>query len=232
MEGEQRALYEGLRVAQLAEIQAAIAERGLNKSGTVVLTALLKLRQVCCDPRLTKLSSATRIEQSVKLDAFMDITREAVSEGRRLLVFSGFAEMIKLISKRLAQEGFDHLTLTGETENRDEVVKGFQEGSAPLFLLTLKAGGVGLNLTGADTVIHYDPWWNPAAENQATDRAHRIGQDKPVMVYRLLCVGTVEERIEDLKKRKASMAEAILSGAMAGDLPKTQAGIEELLALI
>lgn len=225
---EQRALYEAMRVAVQAEVQAAIRERGLANSGIVVLAALLKLRQVCCHPRLTDLPTAKTIDASAKLDALLDLLQTAVAEGRRVLVFSFFRSMIDLIEDALTKLDLPFLTLTGETTNRTAVVDAFQRGEAPLFLLTLKAGGVGLNLTAADMVVHFDPWWNPAAENQATDRAHRIGQTKPVMVYRLIAEDTVEERILALGQRKANLAEAILSGAEAGRVSWTLEDISVL----
>ena len=129
-----------------------------------------------------------------------------------MLLFSQFTSMLALIARELDRLRIPYLLLTGDTRDRATPVRRFQAGEVQLFLLSLKAGGVGLNLTAADTVIHYDPWWNPAAEAQAVDRAHRIGQDKPVFVYRLVAAGTVEERIEALKQRKAALAEAVLDG--------------------
>jgi SNF2 family DNA or RNA helicase len=153
-----------------------------------------------------------------------------VDEGRRILVFSQFAEMLALISQRLVEDGIGHATLTGRTRDRQAVVEQFQDGSVPVFLISLKAGGVGLNLTAADTVIHFDPWWNPAAEAQATDRAHRIGQDKPVFVYKLVAAGSIEERILALQQRKAQLAEAVLGRDEERAQKFTQEDIEALLA--
>ena len=208
----QRTLYEALRAAQHAAVQAAIAERGINSCGIVVLDALLKLRQVCCDPVLAPMASAKKIKVSAKLDALMERLEEAVEGGHRVLVYSSFTTMLDKIAARVTEAGMGYQMLTGKTTNRGQVVDAFQNGSDPLFLLSLKAGGVGLNLTAADTVIIYDPWWNPAAEDQATDRAHRIGQDKTVNVYRLIAKDTIEERIEVLKASKAALASAILDG--------------------
>ena len=208
----QRALYETLRATQHAAVLAAIAERGLNNCGIAVLEALLKLRQVCCDPALAPMASAKKVKASAKMDALMELVQEAMDGGHRILVFSSFTTMLDRIGTRLQELGIAYVMLTGQTTNRGAVVDAFQSGKVPVFLLSLKAGGVGLNLTAADTVIHYDPWWNPAAEDQATDRAHRIGQDKAVNVYRLIAKDTVEERIELLKARKAALADAILSG--------------------
>jgi SNF2 family DNA or RNA helicase len=210
--GRQRELYDGLRLALADELREIIAERGMAHSGIVVLDALLKLRQVCCDPRLVKLEAARGVRESAKLELLMEMLPALLDEGRRILLFSQFTSMLKLLAAELDRRHIHYVTLTGETRDRGDPVQRFQSGKVPLFLLSLKAGGVGLNLTAADTVIHYDPWWNPAAEDQASDRAHRIGQDKPVFVFRLITVGTVEERIEEMKTRKAELAAAVLEG--------------------
>jgi SNF2 family DNA or RNA helicase len=214
LEDQQRNLYEALRLAQHERVQQAVKERGLAQSGIIVLDALLKLRQACCDPRLVKLPSARKIKQSAKLDALLELLDGLLAEGRRVLLFSQFTEMLALIESALQKRKIVHQSLTGQTPARERsaLVKRFQEGNVPVFLISLKAGGVGLNLTAADTVIHYDPWWNPAVEAQATDRAHRIGQDKSVFVYRLICTGTVEEKIQSLQARKADLAQAVLDG--------------------
>ncbi|MCW8807251.1 MAG: helicase-related protein, partial [Rhodanobacter sp.] len=217
LEGDQRALYETLRLAQHERVRQAVQERGLAQSGIIVLDALLKLRQACCDPRLVKLASARKITASAKLDALLDLLDGLLDEGRRVLLFSQFTEMLALIETALQKRKVTYQILTGQTPARERgaLVKRFQGGGVPVFLISLKAGGVGLNLTAADTVIHYDPWWNPAAEAQATDRAHRIGQDKPVFVYRLICSGTVEEKIQAMQGRKAELARAVLEGGGA-----------------
>ena len=231
LEGRQRELYERLRLTLADELRQVIAARGLEQSGIAVLDALLKLRQTCCDPRLVKLESARGIAESAKMDLLMDMLPALVSEGRRALVFSQFTEMLGLIARELERRRLPFVILTGDTRDRAEPVRRFQAGEVPLFLLSLKAGGVGLNLTAADTVIHYDPWWNPAAEAQASDRAHRIGQDKPVFVYRLVAAGTVEERIEAMKERKAELARAVLDGGGTRDrLAFDQSDLEALLA--
>ena len=212
--GAQRDLYETVRLAMNDKVRAAVASRGLSGSHIVVLDALLKLRQICCDPRLLKLEAAEKAAgESAKLSLLMDILPEMLEEGRRVLLFSQFTSMLELIEAELHERGIHYLKLTGETQNRTALVERFQRGDAPLFLISLKAGGVGLNLTAADTVIHYDPWWNPAVENQATDRAHRIGQDKPVFVYKLIIEGSVEEKIMAMQARKAELAAGILDGA-------------------
>lgn len=231
LEGGQRELYENLRLSLAEALRETIAEQGFEHSGIMVLDALLKLRQVCCDPRLVKLDAARQVTESAKFELLMDMLPALVAEGRRMLVFSQFTEMLQLIAKELDHRGLPYVMLTGDTRDRAEPVRRFQEGEVPVFLLSLKAGGVGLNLTAADTVIHYDPWWNPAAEAQASDRAHRIGQDKPVFVYRLITSGTVEERIEAMKARKAELADAVLEGGGSRDtLRFDQADLDALLA--
>ncbi|MEO6076033.1 MAG: DEAD/DEAH box helicase [Dokdonella sp.] len=228
----QRELYETLRLAQHERVRDAIRERGLGQSGIIVLDALLKLRQVCCDPRLVKLESARRTRSSAKLDALLEMLARLVDEGRRVLVFSQFTEMLDLIAPAIANIGISYLMLTGQTPatERGDRVRQFQDGAAPVFLVSLKAGGTGLNLTAADTVIHYDPWWNPAVETQATDRAHRIGQDKPVFVYKLICTGTVEEKIQALQSRKSNLSNAILDAGATQKLSLDEADLAELFA--
>jgi superfamily II DNA or RNA helicase len=211
LEGSQRDLYETVRAAMDAKVRDEIAQRGFARSQIVILDALLKLRQVCCDPRLVKANAARKVKERAKLDLLMAMLPELVDEGRRILVFSQFTSMLGLIEDELKGAGIGYALLTGDTTNREEPIRQFQEGNTPVFLISLKAGGVGLNLTAADTVIHYDPWWNPAVENQATDRAHRLGQDKPVFVYKLIVSGSIEEKILALQERKAELAAGILS---------------------
>ena len=210
-EGAQRDLYETVRAAMNEKIRGEIASKGFARSQIVILDALLKLRQVCCDPRLLKSPAASRVTERAKLDMLMDMLPELIDEGRRILVFSQFTQMLSLIAAELDEAQIGWVSLTGDTRDRRIPVEDFQQGRAPVFLISLKAGGVGLNLTAADTVIHYDPWWNPAAENQATDRAHRIGQDKPVFVFKLICAGSIEERILALQDKKAALAAGVLS---------------------
>jgi hypothetical protein len=232
LEGGQRELYEALRLAQHERVQEAIAARGLAQSGIVVLDALLKLRQACCDPRLVKLEAARKVTESAKLEAALELLDGLLAEGRRVLLFSQFTSMLDLIGEALEARKFAYLRLTGDTPGGDraDLVRRFQDGEVPLFMISLKAGGVGLNLTAADTVIHYDPWWNPAVEAQATDRAHRIGQDKPVFVYRLICRGTVEEKIQGLQGRKSDLARAVLEGGSTQKLAFSEEDLGELFA--
>ena len=209
LQNDQRTLYESIRITMEAKVRDLLREKGMARSRIEFLDALLKLRQACCDPRLVKLEHAKDIKSSAKLDFLMNIVPEMVEEGRRILIFSQFAQMLGLIEEALDETGIGFVKLTGQTRNRGDVIEKFQTGEVPVFLISLKAGGVGLNLTAADTVIHYDPWWNPAVENQATDRAYRIGQDKPVFVYKLICEETVEERVLALQARKQQLADSV-----------------------
>ncbi len=211
LEGAQRDLYETVRATMQKKVRDAVTTQGLARSHIIVLEALLKLRQVCCDPRLVKLKKAAQVKESAKLDLLLAMLPELIDEGRSILLFSQFTGMLSLIATSLNKATIPYVTLTGDTMDRATPVQRFQQGKVPLFLISLKAGGVGLNLTAADTVIHYDPWWNPAVENQATDRAHRLGQDKPVFVYKLIAAGSIEEKILSLQERKALLANSILS---------------------
>jgi len=209
---KQADLYESVRASMDARVREAIAAQGLAKSHIIVLDALLKLRQICCHPVLLKSEAAKKVQESAKFDYLVtELLPTLLEEGRRILLFSQFTSMLSLIEAHLAKEDIPFLKLTGQTKERGKLVETFQAGEVPVFLISLKAGGTGLNLTAADTVIHYDPWWNPAAENQATDRAHRIGQTKPVFVHKLVCRGTIEDRILELQKHKAALVEALLS---------------------
>jgi superfamily II DNA or RNA helicase len=229
MQASQRAVYEAIRLAMHTRVQQAIAEQGLAKSGIVILDALLKMRQACCDPRLLKIATVTKHKAgSAKLDRLLELVTTLLEEGRAILLFSQFTSMLALIQESLGKLGIGYCLLTGETRDRASQIDAFQAGKKKLFLISLKAGGVGLNLTAADTVIHYDPWWNPAVENQATDRAHRIGQTKSVFVHRLITENTIEEKMEVLKARKSALAEGILTGAAANALKMTEADIDML----
>ena len=217
LEGPQRDLYESLRVVFDKKLREALQNQGIGRSQIMILDALLKLRQACCDPRLVKLDSARKVAAtgaagSAKLTELMTLLDELVDEGRRILLFSQFTSMLGLIEAELVKRKLGFTKLTGQTRDRDTPVRAFQNGEVPIFMISLKAGGTGLNLTAADTVIHYDPWWNPAVEAQATARAHRIGQDKPVFVYKLLGRGTVEEKILALQDRKRGLADQLLTG--------------------
>jgi SNF2 family DNA or RNA helicase len=228
----QRDVYETVRVAMDKKVRDEIARSGVARSQIIILDALLKLRQVCCDLRLVKMFLTAKALRagSGKLIGLMEMLEELLSEGRKILLFSQFTSMLALIEEELLQRGVGYALLTGETTDRRTPVKDFQSGKVPLFLISLKAGGTGLNLTAADTVIHFDPWWNPAVENQATDRAYRIGQDKPVFVYKMIAKGTVEEKIQALQQEKAALAGAVLEGGTTGGWKLEQSDIEALFA--
>ncbi len=217
----QRAAYDGL----LREIQSGLASGKNANEGAVrmqMLVGLLRLRQVCCDLRLLDRAKAG----SAKLELLDELLEEAIDGGHRVLVFSQFVSMLALIRERLEAQKIPYAYLDGSTKNRQAEVDRFQTDSKlPLFLMSLKAGGVGLNLSAADTVIHFDPWWNHAVEAQATDRAHRIGQTRVVTAYKLIARGTVEEKIVQLQARKRSASEAtigseepLMSGLSSDDL--------------
>jgi SNF2 family DNA or RNA helicase len=208
--GERQAtLYESIRLAMECKVREAIAAQGLARSHITILDALLKLRQTCCDPRLLRLKQAAGVKASAKLELLMDLVPEQLEEGRRILLFSQFTRMLALIEEALVERHIGYTKLTGRTRNREAAIDRFRHGEVDLFLISLKAGGVGLNLTEADTVILYDPWWNPAVEAQAADRTHRIGQDKPVFVYKLLTEATVEEKILALQEKKRALVAGI-----------------------
>ena len=226
--GPQRDLYETVRASVHERVRTEIAARGIAQSHIVVLDALLKLRQICCDPRLLKIDAARHVKESAKLQLLIEMLQEMLPEGRRVLLFSQFTSMLDLIEPELGKLGIAHVKLTGQTRDRERPVKAFQSGKVPLFLISLKAGGTGLNLTAADTVIHYDPWWNPAVENQASGRAHRIGQDKPVFVYKLIVSGSVEEKIAALQASKAALARGVLENDAGASLPLTSDDIQAL----
>jgi SNF2 family DNA or RNA helicase len=228
--GVQRELYESIRVAAHADVRRQIKTRGLAGSTIAILDALLKLRQVCCDPRLVSCDAAREVTGSAKLEVFLEMVGQQLADGRRILVFSQFARMLGLISEGLLARGVGHVTLTGNTPDRQKPIDAFQQGRADVFLISLKAGGAGLNLVGADTVIHYDPWWNPAAQAQATDRAHRIGQTKPVFVHDLIIAGSVEERMLGLQRHKRDLADAILEPESRRGGTLSERDIDDLLA--
>lgn len=227
LESAQRDLYETIRVSMNTKIRDAIDQKGMGRSHIIILDALLKLRQICCHPQLLKMPSAKKITHSAKLNQLMEMVPEMVEEGRKILLFSQFTSMLAIIEEELVKRKIGFVKLTGQTKDRAKPVDEFQEGTVPVFLISLKAGGSGLNLTAADTVIHYDPWWNPAAENQATDRAYRIGQDKPVFVYKMITEGTVEEKILEMQAKKQALADALFSE----DSQNTKITAEDLKSL-
>nr|WP_259394915.1 DEAD/DEAH box helicase [Shewanella sp. SR44-3] len=229
LEKDQRNLYESIRLVMEKKLRELFAKKGVSSSHIEFLDALLKLRQACCDPRLVKLEQAQNVKSNAKLTWLTENLTEMVEEGRKILIFSQFTGMLSLIEEELQRLGIDYSLLTGKTRARQAQIDDFQEGRKPVFLISLKAGGTGLNLTTADTVIHFDPWWNPAAERQATDRAHRIGQLNPVFVYKLIAQGTVEEKIHEMQQHKQGLADSILSDKEQGPW---QGSAEDLLALL
>jgi len=230
----QRDLYETVRLAMDGKVREEIAHKGIARSQIAILEALLKLRQVCCDARLLKSEALPdkpiKAEHSGKLSLLLDMLAELFDEGRRVLLFSQFTSMLRLIEMELQRRKIPYALLTGATKDRRTPVHEFQAGKLPIFLISLKAGGAGLNLTAADTVIHYDPWWNPAAEAQASDRAYRIGQDKPVFVYKLIARGTVEEKIQRLQQAKAALASGVLLDGAPSEWRLSESDIAGLFA--
>ena len=236
MSPEEAALYETLRVRAVEELEAARAEgAGLGEGArrVQVLAHLTRLRLACCHPRLVLNDPQALLAESVqssKLQTFADTLDELIENQHKVLVFSQFVKHLKLVEGHLVDAGIDYLYLDGATpaKVRGERIKAFQSGRGDVFLISLKAGGTGLNLTAADYVIHLDPWWNPAVEDQASDRAHRIGQTRPVTIYRLVTEGTIEEQIVELHHRKRDLADRLLEGADA----TARLSADELLALL
>ncbi len=227
MDGEQDRLYKASQDRLAIQVQHEDSKVFKDKK-LQILAELTKLRQLCCDPHL---AFENYTGESAKLDTCMELIGSAIDAGHKILLFSQFTSMLDIISARLKAAKVAHFTLTGSTskQQRAQLVERFQAGEAPVFLISLKAGGVGLNLTAADVVIHYDPWWNLAAQNQATDRAHRIGQTRNVSVYKLICQGTIEERIVAMQERKRDLAESVLGGEGVGAATLTR---EDVLALL
>jgi SNF2 family DNA or RNA helicase len=209
LEGAQRRLYDAELKRARAQLLGIDTNQALSAVRFNVLSSLLRLRQICCHPAL--IDPAHRDLPSAKLDALLEQLEELRDEGHQVLVFSQFVEMLEIIRSRLVAAEIGHLMLTGQTENRGQLVEQFQtDRSKTVFLLSLKAAGFGLNLTAASYAILYDPWWNPAVEAQAIDRTHRIGQTQPVVAYRLLAEGTVEEKIRAMQRDKAALAQAVV----------------------
>ncbi len=209
LEEAQADLYETIRVSMMEQVHKAMSLETKNRNQFLIGNALLKLRQVCCHSALIKLESAQKNNSSAKVAWLKERLPTMVEQGRRILLFSSFTSMLDIIAKELEALSLPYLMLTGKSKHRGKLVEQFQKSTVPIFLISLKAGGVGLNLTAADTVIHYDPWWNPAAEQQANDRAYRIGQDKPVFVYKLITKGTVEEKIQQMQIQKNKLSQGL-----------------------
>ncbi len=208
---EQKDFYLQVLDSTKEELFKSIEQNGLEKSRLSIFSALLRLRQICCHPRLYDKENVKHIMSSGKFEKLKSMLEEIISEGHRVLLFSQFVNMLDIVKGWLEREGIEYEYLTGKTKDRQAAVEHFNNSKIPIFLISLKAGGTGLNLTGADYVIHYDPWWNPAVEDQATDRAYRIGQTKKVFVYRLITKNTVEEKIQKLKTIKRNLVDSVIS---------------------
>ena len=229
MDPAQASLYREVLEDSRRKVTEQIEKVGFNRSRVSILAALMRLRQVCCDPRLLKLPPGTLLPPSAKLDRFGELVDDLVAEGHRALVFSQFTEMLALLETKATEKGYASLYLDGRTKDRMAKVDAFNdEKGPPLFFISLKAGGTGLNLTSADYVIHYDPWWNPAVEDQATDRTHRIGQTRAVFSYKLITKGTVEEKILALQQRKRELAAGVLGTDAEVGKALTEKDVEEL----
>ncbi len=206
---DQKVVYAELLASSQRKVSSMVKKKGFQKSRMEILTTLLRLRQASCHLELLKLPELKAKRPSGKMELFLELIDEAVDAGHRVLVFSQFVSMLTILKRELADRDLGFCYLDGSTKERGEVVKRFNtDRTIPLFLISLKAGGTGLNLTGADMVIHFDPWWNPAVENQATDRAHRIGQKNTVYSVKLIAEGTVEEKVLELQKKKKAVIDA------------------------
>ena len=226
-ESNQQKLYDG-QVVHMKQMIAKQNDAEFNKNKLQILAELTKLRQICCDPSLC---FENYRGTAAKVEACMDLIESALDGGHRMLLFSQFTSMLAILQERLKKAGIPYYLITGETpkQKRLQLVKEFNEGDVPVFLISLKAGGVGLNLTGADVVIHYDPWWNQAAQNQATDRAHRMGQTKKVTVYKMIMKDSIEEKIQKLQETKRDLAEQVIGGETGQISGMTKEDFLELL---
>ncbi len=212
LSADQKAVYKQLLESSRNKLSALVAKQGLQRSRMEVLKTLLRLRQACCHLDLLKLEGLAVEAPSAKMDLFFELLDEAMDGGHRVLVFSQFVTMLTILRKQFDQRQIPYCYLDGGTQDRMQVVHQFNsDRNIPVFLISLKAGGTGLNLTGADMVIHYDPWWNPAVEDQATDRAHRIGQKRTVYSVKLITKGTVEEKVLELQRAKKAVINATLT---------------------
>ncbi|HEY2406785.1 MAG TPA: SNF2-related protein [Polyangiaceae bacterium] len=229
---DQKAIYMQVLREVRAQVMGEVERQGVAKSQLHILAGLTKLRQAACDPRLLGLPREFSHDDSGKLSALRELVEEAESGGHKVLVFSQFVSMLKLVREALDEDKIRYEYLDGSTTDRPERIDRFQtDPTVPVFLISLKAGGSGLNLTAADTVIHFDPWWNPAVEDQASDRAHRIGQKKVVTVYRLVAAGTIEEKILQLKQKKKDLVATVLSEDSGGQKTLTREDLDDLFKL-
>ncbi len=232
MTPEQREFYMEVLDSTKQEIFSSAANGGFEKNKLSIFAALLRLRQICCHPKLFDKDGSRGIDESGKFEKLKSLLEEIIEEDHKVLIFSQFVNMLDIIKDWLIKKGIRFEYLTGQTKDRKEAVERFNSTpSIPIFLISLKAGGTGLNLTGADYVIHYDPWWNPAVEDQATDRAYRIGQTKKVFVYRIITKGTVEEKIQKLKERKRNLVDSVISADRDIGKSLTYDDLKEILSL-
>jgi SNF2 family DNA or RNA helicase len=227
---QQKELYSELVKTTRRTLSDLAGAKDQNKARITMLTALLRLRQACCDLRLLGESEIPDEQASAKIELLRELLSEAIDGGHRVLIFSQFVSMLTLLRAALTADEISYCYLDGATKDREAEVDRFQTGDVPVFLISLKAGGVGLNLTAADTVIHFDPWWNPAVEAQATDRAHRIGQQKVVTAYKLIARDTVEEKILTLQQKKRALIEATIESEQPLMEGLSLAEIEEVLS--
>jgi SNF2 family DNA or RNA helicase len=233
MADDQRGLYLRILAEVRSDVEQALSIHRGGRARAPILAALMRLRQTCCDPQLVLGKKKGAEVSSAKRALFAEIIRECLASNRRVVVFSQFVKMQEIIHEVLREEGIENaLWLHGGSKNRGDIVANFQKEDGPaVIVVSLKAGGTGVTLTAADTVIHYDPWWNPAVEDQATDRAHRIGQEKPVHVIRLACEDTIEERMLALAADKRIAAESVLSKDAPGPRSLSLDEIRNLLDL-
>ena len=205
---EQATLYRSVQLQIEDKLVSLFKEQGAQKSKLAFLDALLKLRQICCHPKLVDKGMSS---ESAKFVWLAEHLPNMLSQGRKVIIFSQFTSVLELISQQLTANEIVFTTLTGQTRNRERAISDFTDGHCDVFLISLKAGGTGLNLTQADTVIHFDPWWNPAVENQATDRAYRIGQDKPVFVYKLIMANSIEQKVFSMQQQKQALVDVLFA---------------------
>ncbi len=224
---EQKKVYDAVLYQCRTRVDDILRSQGMNRGRTQILSAIMQLRQVCCHPSLCM---EGYLGGSGKEDMLMDLVPQAIQQNRRILLFSQFTTMLRLLEKRLRREGIETLYLDGHTptKERQDLTERFNAGQGSIFLISLKAGGTGLNLTGADMVIHYDPWWNPAAQDQATARAHRIGQTRPVNVFSLVTHNTIEEQVVRMSENKRQLFDQLIT---AGEMLPTQLTDEDILSL-
>nr|WP_242949685.1 DEAD/DEAH box helicase [Clostridium pasteurianum] len=231
MAEEQKKVYAAYLQNAKEQIDSNIKEKGFNKSKLMILSILTRLRQICCDPSIF-------IENykgdSGKLAALDNIIDNSINSGHRILLFSQFTSVLKNIGTFLSEKNVEYMYLDGQTkmEERGHMVNEFNKGKGDIFLISLKAGGTGLNLTGADVVIHYDPWWNPAVEQQASDRAHRIGQKKTVEIIKLIAMGTIEEKIYDLQEKKRDIIKSVMDSENSEETIISKMSEEEIRELL